>query len=77
MANLAHRLKRLEHAHRVGAAHHPCPECGRLPDGTVPNDGTVEFLTSLTGYDPEPDVPDFCTTCGRQQVLRLTFDDRG
>lgn len=76
MPGLGVRLKRLEQASEIGVRHRACPECGRLPGGRFPDDGSAKWEVSFAD-EPEPDIPDFCTSCGGQRVYRLCFDDRG
>jgi hypothetical protein len=73
---LAQRVMRLEQLRQIGRLNERCPECGRLPNGRLPDDGSVRFKCCLGGYDPEPTGPEFCLTCRSQLIFRLYFDDR-
>ena len=64
--NLRRRLRALEQV-VVQRADDRCEACGY---GTG---AEIEFVVAFT--DEEIDGPDFCPTCGRVLVLRLTFDD--
>jgi predicted RNA-binding Zn-ribbon protein involved in translation (DUF1610 family) len=62
---LHQRLQRLEREH--GTQPQPCPSCGA--GGSARPVFTVSF--------GESDIPDHCPRCGRRQVYRIEFDQRG
>lgn len=92
MLNLASRVKRLEHSRGLSNAQR-CPECGRLPDGRFPEDGSTRLSVVMAadpydgGCSPEfcvtaadgdgPPIPEFCTSCGGRRIYCLEFDKPG
>ena len=67
--SIKNRLGRLED--RYGGPE--CPECG--DDGNP--DGEVRYNIIWPGPDDEPSKPEWCSTCGRQTRIVLTWDDIG
>ena len=74
MLGLALRLRRLEHLRYIERQQERCAECGHLPNGRLPQDGSVRLAVCLPGYDPEPEHSDWCTLCGSRRTFRLSFD---
>ena len=66
-------LKRVEalEAATGGGGFPPCPECGG--DDREPDEGDVFEVVFV---DPDEDTgPEFCESCGRQLVIRITWGD--
>ena len=76
MRSLQSRITTLEHRRRIATEANPaCAVCGRI-NGKCPEGVEARFTVSMQGWDPEPDLPEFCPGCGARQVFTLEFDDR-
>ena len=70
MLALPRRVHQLEREHAMRAGPHICPECGAGARAKP------EFIVTFEEPDPS-DTPDLCPRCGRRQVYRIEFDQRG